>query len=160
LAKTPACDDGHTTPPQTEGPYFKPSSPERIDIRDGAAGDPLRLTGRVLSPECEPHPAALLDFWQADGNGVYDNEGFRLRGHQLTDRDGRFELATVVPGEYPGRTRHIHVMVQPEGGELLTTQLYFPDSPGNETDPLFNSALLIDEGRSGGEPRGSFDFVV
>jgi len=55
---------------------------------------------------------ALLDFWQADAAGDYDNTGFRLRGHQFSGADGRFRLATVVPGLYPGRTRHIHVKVQ------------------------------------------------
>ena len=33
LAPTPACHDGdEVTLPQTEGPYFKPSSPERIEL--------------------------------------------------------------------------------------------------------------------------------
>ena len=49
----------------------------------------------------------------------------------------------MKPGLYTGRTRHIHVMVQPEGGEVLTTQLYFPGEPGNEADPLFDPALLM-----------------
>jgi N-hydroxyarylamine O-acetyltransferase len=43
-------------------------------------------------------------------------------------------VETVVPGLYPGRTRHIHVKVQRPGGSILTTQLYVPDEPRNATD--------------------------
>jgi protocatechuate 3,4-dioxygenase beta subunit len=119
----------------------------------------------VLSPECKPHAGALLDFWQANGEGAYDNEGYRLRGHQFSDDRGRFELATVVPGEYPGRTRHIHVMVQPEGGEVLTTQLYFPKEPANERDPLFDDLLLVRPAVAGAKSplelgAARFDFVI
>ena len=66
---------------------------------------------------------ALLDVWHADDRGGYDTAGFRLRGHQFTDGSGRFELETIVPGLYPGRTRHIHVKVQAPNGPILTTQL-------------------------------------
>jgi protocatechuate 3,4-dioxygenase beta subunit len=97
----------------------------------------------------------MLDFWHADDDGVYDNDGFRLRGHQFADDDGRFELSTILPGIYPGRTRHIHVNVQPANGQILTTQLYFPDDPGNARDGIFDERLLVnlDEAR---EPLAAF----
>ena len=106
LAPTPACHDGdEPTQAQTEGPFFKPSSPERIElIEAGMAGQPIDLVGFVISRDCKPIAGALLDFWQADDKGNYDNSGFRLRGHQFTDADGRFRLKTVVPGAYVGRT--------------------------------------------------------
>ena len=156
LAKTPSCDDGDETPEQTEGPYFLPGSPRRRDLRRGLEGRPLLVSGRVLSPDCRPRRRALLDFWQADGAGEYDNEGTGGRGHQFTDAQGRFRLATVLPGLYPGRTRHIHVKVQPRGGELLTTQLYFPREARNRGDGIFDSALVM---RVSGR-RAHFDFVV
>ena len=92
-------------------------------------GERLIVTGYVLDQDCKPVAGALLDFWQADGEGVYDNEGYRLRGRQYTDAEGRYRLETVIPGEYPGRTEHIHVKAQAPGGRVLTTQLYFPASP-------------------------------
>ena len=158
LAKTPSCDDGDETPEQTEGPYFTPGSPRRRNLRAGGAleGRALVVTGRVLSPGCRPRRRALLDFWQADGEGEYDNAGFRGRGHQFTDTEGRFRLVTVVPGLYPGRTRHIHVKVQARGGDVLTTQLYFPREPRNRRDGIFDSALLM-RLASG---RARYDFVV
>jgi len=162
LPPTPACHDGEAaTLAQTEGPYFKPSSPERIELfEEGMAGQPIELVGFVLSRDCKPISGALLDFWQADGRGQYDNSGFRLRGHQFTDAEGRYRLRSVVPGVYPGRTRHIHVKVQPRGGRVLTTQLYFPDESQNRSDGLFRKALLVRTAKNAGWLAGRFDFVV
>lgn len=162
LAPTPACDDGDsTTPEQTEGPYYTPDTPRRRNLVEaGMGGEPLLLAGRVLDTRCRPVAGALLDFWQADADGAYDNEGFRLRGHQFADPLGRFRLSTLVPGIYSGRTRHIHVKVQPRGGRVLTTQLYFPDEPENDGDSLFDDALLMAVRTAGRGKRAAFTFVL
>jgi protocatechuate 3,4-dioxygenase beta subunit len=163
LPLTPACHDGdEATLPQTEGPFFRPSSPERVELFEtGIAGQPIELVGVVLSRgACKPHAGALLDFWQADDKGRYDNSGFRLRGHQFTDAEGRYRLRSIVPGAYPGRTRHIHLKVQPRGGRLLTTQLYFPGEARNRSDGLFRTELLIRTAKNAGWLAGRFDFVV
>jgi protocatechuate 3,4-dioxygenase beta subunit len=158
LPPTPACDDGDDpTPSQTEGPYFTPDSPERASLLEaGMAGDRLTLAGTVLATDCRPVRRALLDFWQADAGGQYDNQGYRLRGHQFTDAEGRFRLETIVPGLYPGRTRHIHVKVQAPDRPVLTTQLYFPGEAANDSDGIFRQELLLDV--AGG--RASFTFVL
>jgi hypothetical protein len=71
------------TPALTEGPYFKAGSPERTSLLEtGMPGIKLVLTGNVLTPDCQPIAGALLEFWQADTNGQYDNSGYTLRGHQ------------------------------------------------------------------------------
>jgi len=162
LPPTPACHDGNeATLVQTEGPYFKPSSPERIELfEEGMAGQPIELIGLVLTRDCKPIAGALLDFWQANAKGEYDNSGFRLRGHQFTDAEGRYRLRSVVPGVYPGRTRHIHVKVQPRGGQVLTTQLYFPGESQNRSDSLFRKSLLVRTAKNAGWLAGRFDFVV
>src|SRR5262249_54238663 len=88
------------TPSQTEGPYFKPNSPLRASLlAPGLPGTKLVVEGSVLTADCKPVPRALLDFWQADAEGHYDNSGQRLRGHQLTDDAGRYRLETVVPAQ-------------------------------------------------------------
>jgi protocatechuate 3,4-dioxygenase beta subunit len=102
-------------------------------------------------------PHALLDFWHADESGDYDNQGFRYRGHQFTDAEGRYRLETIVPAEYPGRARHIHVKVQRPGGRILTTQLYFPNNPTNERDGIFQPELVM---RMATRGQGLFDFLV
>ncbi len=149
------------TPSVTEGPYFKSGSPERKSlIETGAVGDRLNLTGRVLTRSGKPVAGTLLDFWQADGNGRYDNVGYMLRGHQLTDDQGRYQLETVLPGNYGGRTRHIHVKVQAPDGDVLTTQLFFPEEESNQRDSIFRPELLVslNETERGKEAR--FDFVL
>ncbi len=162
LSPTLACHDGDgPTLAQTEGPFFKPSSPERIElIEAGMAGQPIELVGFVLSRNCKPVAGALLEFWQADDKGEYDNSGFRLRGHQFTDADGRYRLKSIVPGVYVGRTRHIHVKVQPRGGRVLTTQLYFPGEAKNRSDGLFRKELLVRTAKNEGWLAGRFDFVL
>ncbi|MET9799215.1 carbohydrate-binding protein [Streptomyces sp. NPDC006368] len=161
-ALTPACDDGDDpTPPQMEGPYFKPNSPRRTSLVEATTpGTRLTVTGYVFGLACRPVSGVLLDFWQADVNGAYDNVGFRFRGHQFTDARGAFRLSTIVPGLYPGRTRHIHVKVQAPGRPVLTTQLYFPNEPRNTTDALFDPRLLMTVREAGGAREAAFDFVL
>jgi protocatechuate 3,4-dioxygenase beta subunit len=158
LEPTPTCEDGdEPSPEQTEGPFYTPDTPRRRNlVEEGVEGEPLVVAGAVLDTRCRPIGGALLDFWQADGNGEYDNEGFRLRGHQFADARGRFRLSTVIPGPYSGRTRHIHVKVQPRGGEVLTTQLYFPNEPANAADGIFDERLVMDVRGQ----RARFDFVL
>jgi protocatechuate 3,4-dioxygenase beta subunit len=162
LTPTPGCDDGdQLTVANDEGPYFTPGSPERASLLEpGLGGTRLTLTGLVLSTGCRPVARALLDFWQADDQGEYDNQGSRLRGHQFTDAQGRYRLETVVPGLYPGRTRHIHVKAQPPNGAVLTTQLFFPGEPRNAGDGLFRSELLVAMRDAAGAKAARFDFVL
>jgi protocatechuate 3,4-dioxygenase beta subunit len=147
---------GPATPRETEGPFFKTDSPRRTSLAEGTAPT-LVVTGQVLGKDCKPVANALLDFWHADENGDYDNTGFRYRGHQFTDAEGRYRLETIVPAEYPGRTRHIHVKAQARGGRVLTTQLYFPGEKNNGRDGLFRPDLLMKMEKTG---LGIFDFVL
>jgi protocatechuate 3,4-dioxygenase beta subunit len=164
LDPTLACaDDDDATPTQaeTEGPYFKPSSPERTSLLEaGMQGTPLLVSGAVLTRSCQPVKGALLDFWQADDSGEYDTSGFRLRGHQYADAEGKYFLETIVPGLYPGRTRHIHVKVQAPGQPVLTTQLFFPGEPRNARDGIYRASLLLAVRNEGATRSGKFNFVL
>ncbi len=97
----------------------------------------------------------------APGSGPTDDERY-LRGAQVTDADGIVEFTTIYPGWYAGRTVHIHAKVHLDSTTLLTTQLYFDEevtakvyekepyaadegrTTFNDTDPIFDSALLLD----------------
>jgi len=145
LAATSACHDGdEPTIPETEGPFFKPRSPQRGDLREGGiTGRLVELSGQVLTRSCQPVAGALVDLWHANDRGEYDNNGFRLRGHLFTDTEGRYSFRTIMPGLYTGRTRHYHVKVQAPGQAVLTTQFYFPNEKQNRADPLFRRQLLM-----------------
>jgi protocatechuate 3,4-dioxygenase beta subunit len=163
LQPTPACgdDDDEPTRAQTEGPYFTPNSPERNSLLEaGIGGTPLTVTGFVLSTDCQPIPGALVDFWQCDDKGVYDNTGYRLRGHQFTDAEGRYTLETILPGVYTGRTRHIHVKVQAPNQPVLTTQQYFPNEPGNARDGIYHPDLVMDIQDTDTGKLGTFNYVL
>ena len=162
LAPTPACGDADdATPEQTPGPFFKLRSPERKSLLEpGIQGTKIILEGRVRSTRCKPIKKALVDFWQADASGEYDNGGYRLRGHQFTDAAGKYRLETIVPGLYPGRTRHFHVRVQAQNRPVLTTQLYFPGEPENKRDGIFNSKLVMVVRDAAETKVGNFDFVL
>jgi protocatechuate 3,4-dioxygenase beta subunit len=147
---------------QTEGPYFKTNSPERTSLVDESVqGTFLTITGQVLAADGTPVANALVDFWQADGSGAYDNSGYNLRGHQYTDANGYYTLTTVVPGLYPGRTRHIHVKVQAPSSPVLTTQLYFPGEARNSTDGIFDPSLVLNlTDNADATQAATFNFVV
>jgi protocatechuate 3,4-dioxygenase beta subunit len=162
LSPTPACDDGdEPTARQTEGPFYKPRSPQRVDLREpGSRGRPVELTGFVLNRRCRPLSGTLVDLWHADERGDYDNSGFRYRGHVMTAADGSYRFRTILPAAYPGRTRHYHLKVQSPGSRLLTTQLYFPDEPENRRDGLFRRDLLMRVAGVGDGVAARFDFVL
>jgi len=147
---------GVVTLRQTEGPFFTPRSPLRASLLEGGEKTRFLLAGRVLSPGCKPVANALVDLWHCDEQGAYDNQGYRYRGHQFTDAEGRYRFETIVPALYPGRTRHFHAKVQPRGGRLLTTQLYWPNEPANQRDGIYRRELEMKTSKDG----GGFDFVV
>src|SRR5262249_10896110 len=138
-----------------------PASPMRASLLErGMAGTRIVVAGFVMSTECKPVARALIDVWQADDRGEYDNTGFTLRGHQFTDEAGRYRLETIIPGLYPGRTRHIHVKVQAPGRPVLTTQFYFPGEPRNRRDGIFMEALVLPLRETADGKTAAFDFVL
>jgi len=161
------CTAGTQTVQQQEGPFYTPSTPRRRDIRDPLiSANVLVVAGRVVDAQCRPLAGAVLDFWQTDHAGRYDQESYRYRGHQYTDAAGRFELVTVRPSPYTAmnisRTPHIHVKVQGAATPLLTTQLYLPDAEEtNARDGGYDPSLALRYvGNDGSFSRAVFDFVL
>ena len=154
--------EARATPETTEGPYYKAGSPEKKRLyEDGVPGEKLTLKGHVFDANGARVQGARLDFWQANGNGRYDNVGYVLRGHQFASKSGGYVVHTVVPGGYTGRTPHIHVKVSsPDGRLTLTTQVFMPGLASNKTDPIFRDDLLVEISET---PRGksaTFDFIL
>ena len=95
----------------------------------------------------------------------YKPEEIALRGVVLTDAEGRYRFTTIYPGEYSGRTRHIHFKIRATGKSELTTQLIVPAKPGDTltfddddiAEGLPNCQLLtLDETTS--PAKATFDF--
>jgi protocatechuate 3,4-dioxygenase beta subunit len=116
---TPTTPDCVLTPEQEEGPFYIDLAEVRQDIVENRPGVPLALALTVVdSDTCEPIRDVAVDIWHCDALGLYSGEPSEgsegetyLRGLQLTDKNGLAEFATIYPGQYPGRTTHIHVKV-------------------------------------------------
>jgi len=161
LSATPPCgEDIGPTRAMTEGPFYTQNPPEKRNFRTDTGGTPVTLIGYVLNATCTPIANAIVDLWHADAAGQYDKQGFKMRGYQRTDGQGRYYFDTIRPAEYAGRTPHYHIKVTPPKGRTLTTQLYFPDEPRNELDHLFDSALLMSMHPASDGEIGRFDFVL
>ena len=147
---------------QTEGPYYKSGSPRTNELyNESITGEKVVLSGYVLNTDCTPVANAWIDFWQANGNGEYDNNGYTLRGHQYTDTDGKFFLVTVIPGEYPGRTPHIHFKIRAnDSSPIITSQLYLPDSKTNESDAIFDQGLVMNVIREENKVFATYNIII
>src|SRR6266487_3669396 len=117
------------TPRQTEGPFYPDHLPldtdnDLIIVNDSitpAVGEVTHLSGRILDSRGDPVRNALIEIWQADGDGSYIHShgtnretgkrdaNFQGYGRFLTASSGEFYFRTIKPVAYPGRTPHIHV---------------------------------------------------
>ena len=142
------------TPSQTEGPFFPRQLPTdsdgdlmRVGTRSAAQGQATWLEGQVTDLQGRPVRGARVEIWQCDRAGHYHHPGdgdaadpdFQGFGHVMVDADGRYRFHTLRPAPYSGRTPHIHVKVRLAARELLTTQVYVEDEPGNVRDGLWQS---------------------
>ncbi|MCO4746754.1 MAG: dioxygenase [Proteobacteria bacterium] len=157
-----------STPTDIEGPFYVEGVPIRSDLDTwGDPGMKLTLSGTVADADCTPLANAVIEIWQADDEGAYDNDSadMRYRGQQATDAEGRYAFTTIIPGRYLNgqqyRPAHIHVKIWVDGVERLTTQLYFDDDPFNEVDAWYDperSMAINDHGDGSGDC--SYDFAV
>jgi protocatechuate 3,4-dioxygenase, alpha subunit len=136
-----------TTPSQTAGPFFSIglcADPAASELVEDEAPGAVVLTGRVLDGADEGVPDALVEIWQADGEGVYREDwGW---GRSSTDETGSYRLVTVKPGGVPtddGAPQAPHLSVAVFARGLLKpvfTRMYFPDEdPANDADPVLSA---------------------
>ena len=146
------------------GPFHVTESPARAlgaDVGHPGDGDRCVVAGRVLGPGGDPLPGALVDVWQANGEGLYDVQQLdhrllgNLRGLFTTDDHGRYWFRGVVPGYYPipddgpvgdllrstqrhpNRPAHIHFIAAAAGHLPVTTHAFVAGSPYLDSDAVF-----------------------
>jgi catechol 1,2-dioxygenase len=146
------------------GPFHMVDSPPRAlgtDIAEDHVGEPCVVAGTVRSIDGAPVPGALVDVWQANGEGFYDVQQpgvqppLNLRGLFTADEQGRFWFRSVVPrqypipqdgpvagllratGRHPYRPAHIHFIAGAHGHQPVTTHLFLKDSPYLDSDAVF-----------------------
>lgn len=169
------------TEPSILGPYYRRGAPLRASLAGAEEpGTPLLIKGRVLDVAGKPLAGALVDVWQANATGEYDNSDpvhppraneFRFRARMHADAHGAYAFDTILPGRYLNgpryRPRHIHYVITHTGCDPLTTQLYFRGDPYIQGDAFVHDSLVIGLKRrapSAHEPRkylsGVFDIVL
>ena len=153
------------------GPFFSEGAPETNSIiPEDYEGERLFLSGNLSSTDCDKGiSSAVMDFWQADEHGDYDNVGFNFRGKIITDENGNYSLETIIPGKYLNgsqyRPSHIHLKVQAEGYDELVTQIYFQGDESISADPwasapsATNRIIPLNAGFAG-DWFGVFDVVL
>lgn len=158
------------TPSQTVGPFYAygltPKGRAKWDpdgtyswketigdnlITPDVAGDRIRIEGGIYDGDGKPIPDAMLEIWQADGQGRYSNEpgsrnlsnaAFKGHGRSACDKDGVFSFDTVKPGQVagPNGTKQApHVVFCIFGRGMLRqvyTRMYFEGDAANGSDPI------------------------
>ncbi|HVE71712.1 MAG TPA: hypothetical protein VNI54_10115 [Thermoanaerobaculia bacterium] len=138
IARVARAEECGVTSAAVKGPYWRPGAPFTNDITQ-KDGEVIAVHGVVRSARtCKPVPNALLDVWQADHHGDYDDEAGRARVR--SGSNGEFSFRTVRPAPYGStgwmRPAHIHFQLSAEGHRTLITQLYFEGDPYLDRDPL------------------------
>jgi protocatechuate 3,4-dioxygenase, alpha subunit len=144
------------TPSQTIGPFFHAAllDEDRSELVSPDHPEAIRIEGTVYDGEGEPVSDAMVEIWQANGAGRYDDrqdlpldpETFSGFGRSGTDAGGRFSFVTVKPGPVPGPGGEMqapHIMVSVFARGLLkrvVTRIHFPDEEeANANDPVLSS---------------------
>ena len=168
------------TPSQTVGPFFAygltPKGRAKWDpngtyswketvgdnlMTPDASGTKIRIEGRITDGDGAPINDAMIEIWQADGQGRYahprdnralPNTNFKGFGRSATDKDGVFSFDTIKPGPVPGpngksQAPHIVFCIFSRGMlRQIYTRLYFSDEAANIADPIL---ALVPEDRRG-----------
>jgi len=150
------------TPSQTVGPFFKygltPGGEYTWNdaftndlVTADAAGERVRIEGRVFDGDGKIVPDAMLEIWQADAQGRYSdpkdsrglpNSSFRGFGRCGTTTAGEFSFHTVKPGPVPGpngttQAPHILLAVYARGmTRQVQSRIYFAGEAANASDPI------------------------
>jgi protocatechuate 3,4-dioxygenase beta subunit len=142
------------------------------------------VSGNVSGLDGKPVAGALLDIWEAGGDGFYDvqkPEGTNLRARFRAGADGSFHFRCVKPssypvphdgpvgrmlaasGRHPMRPGHLHFMIQAPGYEKLVTHLFVRGDEFLDSDAVFGvkDSLIVDfRNNGGGGYEANYDFVL
>jgi len=154
------------------GPFYREGAselPMGATISKDGRGEPVVVTGRVLSTDGSPIADALLDVWETDDNGLYEQQDpeqpeMNLRGKFRTNSEGRYCFVGIKPvsyaipddgpvgqllrtlGRHPFRPAHIHLLISADGFAPVTTHLFVKGDPYLDSDAVFGTkdSLVVD----------------
>ena len=165
--------DEHATEYNVEGPLYRENAPfQRTPAKLCSVEEseqPMVMEGKILSVDGKPIPNAIVDVWQANEQGDYENEDpnqedYNLRARIIVDDEGSYQFTSVIPGGYEigkggpvgeflkkigrhaWRPGHIHFKIEAEGYKTLTTMLFIPNDPWIDSDAVsaVKDSLILD----------------
>ncbi len=161
------------TIPTLIGPFFIEDAPvfaRGANIANGASGEPLYVSGRVIDTGGKPVADAVVNVWQSDDRGLYDVQddfdpaNMWGRGRIRCDAQGRYAFWSVMPTAYPApmdaalgdfihattnkwwRPAHLHFAIQTQSADPLVTHIFVKGSAYIDEDVAFGvrPALIAD----------------
>lgn len=149
------------------GPGWSDLADEDADLTTNAGtaseaiGQRSIIVGTVFDRHGEPAANTLIELWQANACGRYAHwretdfpapldPNFIGVGQCRTDADGNYRFTTIKPAPYPWgnhynawRPAHIHFSLSGvDVASRLVTQMYFPDDPLLNFDPIYHSVPI------------------
>jgi protocatechuate 3,4-dioxygenase alpha subunit len=125
----------------TLGPFFpREFAQAASDLSVGATGEVIEITGRITQVDGRALDNVVLELWQADSRGRFDNPDFFGWGRAATDANGVYRFRTVKPGAYEGRAPHVNLLILYSGlMRQLQTVMFFEGDNGK--DAVFNAVM-------------------
>ena len=118
------------TAEMTLGPFFPREFAQNAHDLAGDFSAAIEITGRVTELDGKPLDNVVVEIWQADAAGRYDNPGFSGWGRAPTDAQGVYRFRTIRPGAAKGRAPHINFLILYSGlMRQLQTVMFFSDAP-------------------------------
>src|SRR5437762_3003239 len=100
----------------TLGPFFPREfgqGAQDLAVLNGkdAKGELIEICGKVTQADGRALDNVILEIWQADAQGRYDNPGFFGWGRAATDAQGLYRFRTIMPGAPRGRAPHVNFII-------------------------------------------------
>jgi protocatechuate 3,4-dioxygenase alpha subunit len=131
----------------TLGPFFPREFAQGASDLAGERKDGvIEITGRVTQADGKPLDNVVLELWQADARGRFDNPDFFGWGRAATDADGVYRFRTIRPGAVEGRAPHVNLLLLYSGlMRQLQTVMFFDAAPDPVLDavPAHRRKLLV-----------------
>jgi protocatechuate 3,4-dioxygenase beta subunit len=178
--------EGHATASTVLGPFYREGADELpyggSIVKEGE-GEPAVLLGRVLDTAGQPIAGAILDVWETNEHGLYEQQDpeqpeMNLRGRFRTDGEGRYKILAIKPvsypipddgpvgqmlralGRHPYRPAHIHFIVSAPGHRPVVTHLFVEGDPYLDSDAVFGTKESLVVPFTPGDPAAAAEHGV
>ena len=142
----------------TLGPFFPPEFAQGLNDLAPDSPEAIEITGRVTELDGKPLDNVVLEIWQTDAAGRFDNPGFAGWGRAATDARGEYRFRTLRPGAVPGRASHINFLILYSGlMRQLQTVMFFESSDDPVLQAVEPSRRLLLVAGAAGNRRFRFD---